>query len=245
MISQQVDAAAIPAARGAQRSLDALADLARFGGTPAEFWPLYLATLSQCLSVRRCLLLLRSPEAGWRAACQWPANASGPATDAAKILRLADAALTPGAAGGSLGQVAQAGAGLGASLRSLPALAAADTDAAVLVLLCELEDAELLARLPLLRLALETPEQYTLERRLHNVAGNAERLHEATSLAIRLGDEERFLKAAMLLCGELAARFGCDGSRWAGWRAIWCGCGRSATSKSSTAAWPRPRRWKT
>jgi multidrug efflux pump subunit AcrA (membrane-fusion protein) len=207
MIRDQVDATAASSARSASQPLEALADLGRFGGSPAEFWPIYLATLGQCLSVRRSLLLLRSPDAGWRAACQWPAQASGAPTDATVILSLAESS---SAQAGSSGLAAQAGVGLGARLRSLPEHAAAGSDAAALVLLCEGGDAALAARLPLLRLAVETTEQYAMGRRLLSVASNAERLHEAADLARRLGDEERFLKAAMTLCGELAARFACD-----------------------------------
>ena len=58
MISQQIESPANPLAWGGTQDIDALAALGRFAGTPAEFWPLYLATLSQCLSVRRSLLLL-------------------------------------------------------------------------------------------------------------------------------------------------------------------------------------------
>lgn len=210
MISQQVNAADSASAGVTPQPLEALADLGRFGGPPAEFWPLYLATLGQSLSVRRSLLLLRSPDAGWRAVCQWPVQATGLATDAVMILRLAEATSSADGASGASGLSAQAGVGLGTRLRSLPELGTPGADAAALVLLCEGGDAAMAARLPILRLAVETPEQYALVRRLHSVAGNAERLHEAAGLARRLGDEERFLQAAMTLCGELAARFGCD-----------------------------------
>lgn len=210
MISQKIDEETHPSARGAPQTLETLADLGRFGGAPSEFWPLYLAALGQGLSVRRSLLLLRSPDGGWRAACQWPANASGLASDAATVMRLAEAVVASDVAGASSSLTAQAGAGLSARLRSLPDQSAAGTDAAVLVLLCEVEDATLAARLALLRLAVETPEQYAVGRRLLGVAGNAERLHDAVRLARRIGDEDRFLKAAMMLCSELAARFGCD-----------------------------------
>jgi hypothetical protein len=208
--SQQIESPANPLAWGGTQDIDALAALGQFTGTPAEFWPLYLATLSQSLSVRRSLLLLRSTGAGWRAAYQWPPNVSGQASDAVVILRLAEAAISLGVACGPSGQAAQAGTGLGACLRSVPANAAVGTDVAALVLLCDAADTEPAAKMPLLRLAVETPEQFELQRRLRSVAGNAERLHEALTLANRLGDEDRFVKAGMTLCGELAARFGCD-----------------------------------
>ncbi len=210
MISQQIESSADPLARGEIRGIDAVAELGRFAGTPAEFWPLYLATLSQCLSVRRSLLLLRSTSAGWRAAYQWPANTSGQSGDAAVILRLAETAIALGAAGDPSRRPGGAGAGLGARLRSVPANTAAGTDAAAVVLLCDDADADPAAKLALLRLAVETPEQFELQRRLHRVSGNAERLHDAFGLANRLGDEDRFVKAGMMLCGELAARFSCD-----------------------------------
>ena len=210
MISQQIESSADPLARGEIRGIDAVAELGRFAGTPAEFWPLYLATLSQCLSVRRSLLLLRSTSAGWRAAYQWPANTSGQSGDAAVILRLAETAIVLGAAGDPSRRAGGAGAGLGARLRSVPANTAAGTDAAAVVLLCDDADADPAAKLALLRLAVETPEQFELQRRLHRVSGNAERLHDAFGLANRLGDEDRFVKAGMMLCGELAARFSCD-----------------------------------
>lgn len=206
MIDQQVDSPVSPRAQGS----DGLADLARFDGTPAQFWPLYLASLGRLLSVRRCMLLLRLPDGSWRAAYQWPSNASGQPGDAALILRLADAAMAWGVFGDPDGHSAQAGRGMSAALRSLPTQAEDGADAAALVLLCGEADPQAQAKVPLLRLALETPEQYELGRRLQRVAGNAERLHQAVVLGNRVGDEDRFLKAAMLLCSELAARFSCD-----------------------------------
>jgi hypothetical protein len=71
-------------------------------------------------------------------------------------------------------------------LRSLPELDAPACDAAALVLLCEGGDAALAARLPLLRLAVETPEHYALARRLHSVAGNAEPMARATGTLLTL-----------------------------------------------------------
>jgi multidrug resistance efflux pump len=210
MMSQQIEYSANPLARGEMQGIDAVAELGRFTGSPADFWPLYLATLSQSLAVRRSLLLFRSTSAGWRAAYQWPANSGGQSGDAAVILRLAESAIALGVTCDAARQASSAGAGLGARLRSVPANAAAGTDAAALVLLCDGADTEPAVKLPLLRLAAETPEQYELQRRLRSVAGNAERLHDAVGLANRLGDEDRFLRAAMMLCGELAARFGCD-----------------------------------
>ncbi len=206
MIGQQVDSPAGPRAQGS----DGLADLARFNGTPAQFWPLYLASLGRFLSVRRCMLLLRSPDGSWRATYQWPSNASGQPGDAALILRLVDAAMAWGVFGDPDGPSAQGGRGLSAALRSLPNQTADGADAAALVLLCDDADPQAQAKVSLLRLAVETPEQYELGRRLHRVAGNAERLHQAVVLGNRVGDEDRFLKAAMLLCSELAARFACD-----------------------------------
>ena len=206
MISQQIEAPANPSVWGRKQDLDALAALGQFAGTPDEFWPLYLANVSQTLSVRRGLLLLRSTGAGWRAAYQWPPNVTGQSSDAVVILRLAESAIALGRASVH----ADAGFGLSARLRSVPANFAVGTDAASLVLLCDEEATALAAKVSLLRLAIETPEQFELQRRLLSVAGNAERLHEAITLANQLGDEDRFVKAAMLLCSELAARFGCD-----------------------------------
>ena len=58
MISQQIESSANPSVWGRKQDLDALAALGQFAGTPDEFWPLYLANVSQTLSVRRGLLLL-------------------------------------------------------------------------------------------------------------------------------------------------------------------------------------------
>lgn len=197
------------------QAADALAELARFTGTPAEFWPLFLATLGPSLAVRRCLLLLRLVDGSWRATHQWPAQANGQPGDAALILRLVDAAIAWGAhadCGAAAGQggAGQASAGLSAVLRSLPSLAGPGSDAAALALLCDGAPESVQARLPLLRLAAEIPEQYEMARQLRTVSGNAERLHGAALLAHSLGEEARFLQAAMRLCSEMAARFACD-----------------------------------
>lgn len=189
---------------------DGLANLGRFDGTPAQFWPLYLAALGQSLAARRSMLLLRSVDGSWRAAYQWPAQASSQAGDAALILRLVDAAMAWGVFGDPAMPARPGGSGLSAALRSLPAQAAEGTDAAALVLLCEGADNHAQAKLPLLRLAVETPEQFEMQRRLRSVSANAERLHQAVLLGNQLGEERRFVRAAMSLCSELAARFACD-----------------------------------
>lgn len=206
MISEQMEASGNALAQVS----DGLADLGRFAGTPAEFWPLYLAALGRLLVARRSILLLRSLDGSWRAAYQWPANARSQPGDAALVLRLVDAAVGGEVFCDPAGHASQAGMGFSAALRSLPAQVAAGTDAAAIVLLCDGADRNPQAKLPLLRLAVETPEQFELQQRLRSVLTKAERLHQAVVLGNRLGEEERFLKASMLLCGELAARFGCD-----------------------------------
>jgi biotin carboxyl carrier protein len=206
MTGQQMESVANPGLLGRKQDIDALAALGQFAGTPEEFWPLYLANLSRALFARRGLLILRTNSAGWRAVYQWPPNVAGQSSDGAAILRLAEAASALGRASAQ----AETGFGLSARLRSVPAHSGEGTDVAALVLLSDAEDTPLEFKVPLLRLALEIPEQFEFQRRMLSVADNAERLHEAITLAHRLGEENRFIKAAMLLCGELATRFGCD-----------------------------------
>ena len=210
MINQRVQTTMLGSPERVSEPLDVLASLGRFDGPPSGFWPAYLAALCKGLSVRRSLLLLRSPDNSWRAVYQSPIDSTGLASDPDTVFRLAEAAYASGVKLESTRLVAHSGAGLGALLRSLPDGDSADGAPAVLVLLSEVEDVTMAARLALLKLAVETPEQYAMGRRLLRVADNAERLHEAASLAQKIGSQDRFLKAAMMLCGALAARFDCD-----------------------------------
>lgn len=187
---------------------ETLGALRRFSGSPIEFWQAYLDALSVVCLARRSLLLARK-DGNWQALQQWPPRATGAPADAAQAKRLADTAATRQVAVESMHRAGNSGAAL--AVRLEVDTADHDMDATVLVILLK-EDAADRAHslLPVLRLAADIPAHYELHREHRKTHGSVERLFDVISLAIRMGNERRFMKAALFLCNELAARFNCD-----------------------------------
>ncbi|MBF0460792.1 MAG: efflux RND transporter periplasmic adaptor subunit [Magnetococcales bacterium] len=191
-----------------QDPLDHLRSLSCFSGQPAVFWPLFLETVAQACGARRVLLLARQT-GNWRVFQQWPVQSAGSAGDTDQILQLAKAAATAGWAEGVAAAEA-AGGGLAVRLQVGTAEAEFAIEVSVLVVLQDTSVAQRGSALSLVRLAADIPAHYEQARDQQRMIDKSERLFDMLSLSTRLGDETRFMKAALTLCNELSVRFACD-----------------------------------
>ncbi len=190
--------------------------LAGFDGEPAAFWPAYVEAVALAFAARRALLLTVRGDRPWEAQVQWPEVAEA-SPDARRVLRLAGDALdaSPWLDSGHSGD--GSGTGLAMALASGPV---AGAEATVLVLLLPRDAAaEAAPLLALADLAADVPLQYA-SRRAQPPAGaalapaapsaRAEQLYEILQLSVRLRGEDRYMRAALALCNDLASRFACD-----------------------------------
>ena len=212
--------AAADAVTAAARSGGApLRALAGFDGEPAAFWPAYVEAVALAFAARRALLLTVRGDRPWEAQVQWPEVADA-TPDARRVLRLAGDALdaSPWLDSGQAGD--GSGTGLAMALACGPV---AGAEATVLVLLLPRDAAaEAAPLLALADLAADVPQQYA-SRRTQPPAGaglaaaaptastaRAEQLYEILQLSVRLRGEDRYMRAALSLCNDLASRFACD-----------------------------------
>jgi len=192
----------------------ALRGLARLAGAPSAFWPAYVGAVAAAFAARRVLLLTVHGDRPWEVQVQWPPAADGGA-DARRVLRLAGDALdaSPWLDRGGPGE----GTALAMSLACGPVAAA---EASVLVVLlagdAPAEPAPLLA---LADLVADLPAQHLAPRPAGESAAadpgpaagsRAEQLYDILQLSIRLRGEDRYMRAALALCNDLATRYRCD-----------------------------------
>jgi biotin carboxyl carrier protein len=180
-------------------------------GVPADtFWSQVLEAFGLALRARRVLLVEQTDTGAWQALGQWPEDAAGQAGDYELLARAADQARP--VAGTYLAKEAAAAGGAvavrvdpeGSATQPPTALVALDTPLPATVALML---ARLLAALPAQRVggAVSSARQA-----LAPPQDKARRLYEVLQLAMRLGAETRFLRAAFSLCNELAVRFACE-----------------------------------
>ncbi len=189
---------------GVANRVETLRALARSDRQPAEFWADYLEASAQVCGAWRTLLIARR-EGSWRVFQQWPARQPVTGVEAALAQRLAEAAAEQGYARVTV----EAAQGVATRIEVTTAEAEYAIEATILVVLLGAE-ADALGLEALLRLAADVPAHYESRRALRQAQGKSERLFDALSLSTRIGAETRFMKAALTLCNELAARFECD-----------------------------------
>jgi multidrug efflux pump subunit AcrA (membrane-fusion protein) len=175
-----------------------------------------MAKVGGVFDARRLLLLVRGEEASWRVHGQWPDEATDQAGDALRALSFADQAIE---ASPALAEPdPRSGRGAGLAVR-LPDAALAPNQQAVLIIFLkgvEAVDAGLLSSLADLVVAI--PAYYAQSRvssaqsagTAPSAQAAAERLYDVIQLAIGLGGETRFMRAALRLANTVAVRFSCD-----------------------------------
>ena len=187
-----------------------LGQVADDGAGTDAFWAQVLEAFGLALRARRELLVEQTDAGAWLALDQWPEDAAGQAGDSELLARAADqaspaaAAYLAAPAGADHGAVAVRVEPHGSATHPPTVVVALETPlpAAGAVLL-----ARLLAALPAQRLGGASP---LARQEIVQPQDKARRLYEVLQLAMRLGAETRFLRAAFSLCNELAVRFACD-----------------------------------
>ncbi|MBF0185566.1 MAG: efflux RND transporter periplasmic adaptor subunit [Magnetococcales bacterium] len=197
----------------AANPLDQLRSLRHFSGSPGDFWPLYLQTVAHTTGSRRLLLLARKAGA-WRIFQQWSAQSGSTDQENGRVLQLAENVASSAQGWSHMAPTTGStavGEGLAVRIQVHAAEAEEAIDITVLVVLWpESGQRRALQQLPFVWLAADIPAHYELTRSIQRNTDKSERLFDLLAFAIRFGNETRFMKAALLLCNELATRFACD-----------------------------------
>jgi RND family efflux transporter MFP subunit len=170
-------------------------------GDGANFWGAFFVELVRVTGAARAQYLEKSQR--WEAVASWPQGAK----------------VFPAGAEGEMSALAEEAAASGLVLKRYPAgmgwvhLAAARCDGAAGVLLLRLDgmsDEVALAAGTRALAAAGVPEFEKLRKEAAEQAGRMARMTDLLEITLQLERAETFLKAAMILCNELAARMGCD-----------------------------------
>ena len=228
-----------PPAGAERRRAAALSALAGFDGDATAFWPAYVEAVAAAFGARRVLVLTVRGDRPWESPVQWPAGVEA-GVDARRLLRLAGDALEgsprfdAGVAGDGSGSALAVALAVGpqpkAEATVLVALLPRDAraEAEALRALAELAAGVPLQYLQHLRLRAEvaagtaapaeaatpaaaaTADELAAATPSGSGAEGAERLYDILQLSMRLQAETRYMRAALSLCNELAAAYGCD-----------------------------------
>ncbi|MBF0612073.1 MAG: HlyD family efflux transporter periplasmic adaptor subunit [Magnetococcales bacterium] len=174
-------------------SITHLYALATFDGPPATFWPRYLESVADLSQARRVMVLAHK-EGAWRVFQQFPARLAGSEGELTLVQRLAERASTT--------PFVQEEHGLAFRLSDNQE----ETTLLVILLAQNAPPVPLVA----LRLAAQIPPCYQNNRQLQHLHSKSERLFNLLSQVGRLGNERRFIKAALMLCNDMASRYECD-----------------------------------
>jgi hypothetical protein len=188
--------------------------LRRFNGTPAEFWPAYLAATGTLAEASRGILILRDSNQPERLKkiTDWSANGHADRSTLAfnrGIPQLAEEAVAKGSAIQILEQAPNPGThhcAVGVLIPLPPAME--KCIAAFLLLNVTPERAhEIVLRL---KLAADTPGAYLLGRELVQARTDVEKVASVLDVMVEVNAEKRFLAATLAFCNALATRFACD-----------------------------------
>jgi len=181
-------------------------ELRQFNGPPAEFWPKFLAVVSQLTDAAEAYFLTghTEPEPGWQQLVEFPGDtAKTSATTPDGREKLAARAAAEG------GVVVAKGAGvvwLAAGFRT-----EGDTQVGAVVLRLANAAPEWVVEARLrLGLAAQTPDHYQGGRVLRKVQEDSVHAAGALDLLLIVNAQKKFLGAALALCNELATRFRCE-----------------------------------
>ncbi len=196
------------------RGLRLLEQVRRFGGAPAQFYPMLLEATGLLTGAQLALLLRKGTagDNGWQRVGVWPPDGSND-SGAQMFLRLASelasAASEKEAAVAPLNGVAGSGAtSYGLALR-VDGESPQDALLAVFYL-PGFSEAQTGAALRHLRLIADTPQVYRMRRAAGESQVALSHFSSVVDLMALLNAQHRYLAVAMTLCNELAARHKCD-----------------------------------
>ncbi len=195
-------------------AIERLEDLRGFVGTPKEFWPSYLETLTEIVRARVCVLVIKSGtgDSQWKKVAVYPTKGVPDKVSQLVLDNIdstADDCVDSGyvLTSGTDASVANSrNFTLAARLRSD---LADDICVAVCLLIDTRESAanESLARL---RLVSDAPNNYQLSRLLEQTRKDVQQFSMVLDLMVLIDAETRYMACAMVFCNELASRFRCE-----------------------------------
>ncbi len=198
---------------GIDKIIEALEQLRRFSGKPAEFWGLFIRESTRLIRADLGLLLIKDEASNsWKNLCLWPSenqavlkNSEAAAkiekvTDAASVEGLAWEPISPGAKAGLQGIIYGVRLDLGEDKRIGVAVFYSDKQT-------EISSEEAIIRL---KLVADIPLVYQTRRVADKAKDDVIRFVEALDLMVLLNAEKRYMAAAMTFCNETASRFGCS-----------------------------------
>lgn len=195
------------------RASSEVARLRRFSGTPAEFWPAFIAAAGQLGGSDRAVLILRDPkENNWKKLSEWSNNTQTDRTVLSftrHLIELGQRASQEGALILPIEQTAAADLKHYAVAVKLALNRPEDTCVAAFLLLSatEKQAQEMLVRLQLIA---DTPLSYLQYHSTAQARQDVEKFAASLDLLTIVNAEKKFLAATLALCNAVASRYGCD-----------------------------------
>jgi hypothetical protein len=195
------------------RGLDELARLRRFSGTPAEFWPAFIAAAAAVAGADKGVLILKDPkENTWKKLSESAASAHGERTVLTftrHLVELGQRAAETGSAVLPIEQTANADLKHYGIAVKLPLNRPEEICIATFLLrnATEQQAHEALIRV---QLAADTPFAYLLTLSSAQTKGDSEKFAASIDTITLLNNERKFLGAAIALCNAVESRYGCD-----------------------------------
>src|ERR1700722_15626590 len=198
--------------QNAEKALTDLAALRHFNGSPAEFWPAFLASALDLTGADKLTLLIRpAPGQAWRRMLEWPAQPEPSrlfSIFAAQIEDFAGRAFSDGRLTALIDPKDRSPSG-NFSIGSRIVLPQAE-DCVILGVISEVNERAARGATVRLGLAASVPEFYQSSLAARQNASKVERLTSALDLSVSVGGENRFFPTALIFCNRVAAQFKCD-----------------------------------
>ncbi len=189
---------------------DPFQPLRRFDGEPREFWSALAETVERLARVAAVMIVVRqkggTEEAPWRVLARAQSARQGDCFPTASVRPLMDQVAETGTAAHLISERE----GLSGQWLAGPLESGDPAQDCLLVVFAD-DPGALMRSLVLqcLGQALSVPESYLLWRRLQEREGDLKETTETLDLLNRLRDMPRFESSGLLVCNDLAKRFGC------------------------------------
>ncbi len=185
--------------------ITSIKELHSFPGHPAQFWPAFLAFVSQQIQASSSVLLIR--RSSWEQQLQWPekpsANQNLPLSD--PLFQLADNCLLQGQA------ILHSSDPTQPLLIGLAVVEQATEQPQVIIFKIQNTTVEQLnCQLRQLQLLADAPEVYQQTRAAIKELGKRADLTQTLELLLLLNQQEKFIAAAMTVVNETVSRFHCS-----------------------------------
>jgi hypothetical protein len=195
------------------RGLDELSRLRRFAGTPAEFWPAFIAAAAAIAGAEKGVLILKDPkDNSWKKLSESAGSAHGERsvlTFNRHLVELGQRSVENGSALISIEQTANADLKHYGLAVKIP-LTRPDEICIAAFLLRNATEQQAQEALVRAQLAADTPLSYLLTLSSHQAKGESEKFAASIDVITLLNAEKKFLAASIALCNAVESRYGCD-----------------------------------